>query len=159
MLHLRWRLLLTICSGNNENFYLQEDKFAWTDGSAVNYVNWMSNQPDHEDKGCVEAHTYRIEYLYKWFKISCESKRVYICSVKKSKNHFHIQNIWIIIKNCNSVIFNFRVVKICICRKAKSDIFTITFTTLLLSKSSKVKCLFFKCAVGQDVLKINLCPK
>lgn len=55
----------------------------------MNYENWNHNEPNNEEEKCGEALTQDMT----WNDCSCEDKKGYICSVKKSKNYFLFQNL------------------------------------------------------------------
>lgn len=53
----------------------------------MDYENWKPGEPNSEDEKCVEALTSDDPFgsLFSWNDVSCDDKRGFICSVKKSK--------------------------------------------------------------------------
>lgn len=58
--------------------------YRWTDGSAVDYVNWGDNEPNnfHGSEDCVEL----VVGNGKWNDVNCYSKRNWICKIAKGNS-------------------------------------------------------------------------
>ncbi|KAA0201456.1 hypothetical protein HAZT_HAZT000478 [Hyalella azteca] len=55
--------------------------YAWSDGSALDYLHWDEGEPNSQDEICVEMYYYNERV---WNDKDCNNQRGYVCKAPKS---------------------------------------------------------------------------